>query len=86
MLNITADARRICSATVRQLSGTGAIKCLRLVLEEGNTSIFFDVPRASDEIVHHDGLPILAVPEPLARSLAGRTLDVKDDGQFVITA
>jgi len=86
MLKVTVDAKRICSATIRQLAGQGAVKCLRLVREEGNTSIFFDVPHSSDEIVRHDGLPILAVPKALARSLAGQTLDVRDDGRFVITA
>ncbi len=85
MLHITNDAKRICSATVRQLVGEGAVKCLRLVKHGDGASIAFEVPRNDDEIIQHKGLAVLAIPHGVARSLSGRTLDVNDDGRFVIS-
>ena len=85
MLHITNDAKRICSATIRQMVGEGAVKCLRLVKHEDGASISFEVPRNNDEIVQHKGLAVLAIPETVAHALAGRTLDVNDDGRFVIS-
>ena len=85
MLHITNDAKRICSATIRQMVGEGAVKCLRLVEDRDGASISFEVPRSSDEIVEHKGLAVLAIPEDMAQTLAGMTLDVNDDGRFVIS-
>jgi len=85
MLHITKDAKRICSATIRQMVGEGAVKCLRLIRNDDGASISFEVPRSDDEIVQHKGLAVLAIPEGVAEALSGRTLDVKDDGRFVIS-
>jgi hypothetical protein len=43
------------------------------------------VPRSDDEIIQHKGLAVLAIPEGVAEALSGRTLDVNDDGRFVIS-
>ena len=85
MLHITKDAKRICSATIRQMVGEGAVKCLRLIRNEDGASISFEVPRSDDEIIQHKGLAVLAIPEGVAEALSGRTLDVRDDGRFVIS-
>ena len=85
MLHITKDAKQICSATIRQMVGEGAVKCLRLVKDKDGASISFEVPRSDDEIVQHKGLAVLAIPPTVAESLAGRTLDVNGDGRFVIS-
>ncbi len=85
MLHITNDAKRICSATIRQMVGEGAVKCLRLVEHDDGASISFEVPRNNDEIIQHKGLAVLAIPEGVAQTLSGRTLDVNDDGRFVIS-
>ena len=85
MLHITNDAKRICSATIRQMVGEGAVKCLRLIKHGDGASISFEVPRSDDEIVQHKGLAVLAIPEAVADALSGRTLDVNDDGRFVIS-
>ena len=85
MLHITKDAKRICSATIRQMVGEGAVKCLRLIRNANGASISFEVPRSDDEIVQHKGLAVLAIPEGVAEALSGRTLDVNDDGRFVIS-
>lgn len=85
MLHITNDAKRICSATIRQMVGEGAVKCLRLIKHDDGASISFEVPRSSDQIVEHRGLAVLAIPEAVAQSLAGMTLDVNDDGMFVLS-
>jgi len=65
--------------------GEGAVKCLRLVRNDDGASISFEVPRNDDEIVQHKGLAVLAIPEGVAEALSGRTLDVNDDGRFVIS-
>ena len=65
--------------------GEGAVKCLRLIRNANGASISFEVPRSDDEIVQHKGLAVLAIPEGVAEALSGRTLDVNDDGRFVIS-
>ena len=65
--------------------GEGAVKCLRLVRNDDGASISFEVPRSDDEIIQHKGLAVLAIPEGVAEALSGRTLDVNDDGRFVIS-
>lgn len=65
--------------------GEGAVKCLRLIRNDQGASISFEVPRSDDEIIEHKGLAVLAVPEGVAAALSGRTLDVNDDGRFVIS-
>ncbi|HSN52767.1 MAG TPA: hypothetical protein VLS87_09560 [Woeseiaceae bacterium] len=85
MLHITNDAKQICSATIRQMVGEGAVKCLRLIQHDDGASISFEVPRSGDQIVEHRGLAVLAIPQAVAQSLAGMTLDVNDDGRFVLS-
>ncbi len=85
MLHITNDAKQICSATIRQMVGEGAVKCLRLIQHDDGASISFEVPRSGDEIIEHKGLAVLAIPQAVAQSLAGMTLDVNDDGRFVLS-
>jgi hypothetical protein len=86
MLNITNDALDICTATVRQLAGAQVnSKCLRIILQESEISISFEIPRNTDEIVHRDGMSVLAVPDDVADEFAGKTLDVANDGRFTIS-
>jgi len=85
MLNISESAMHICSATVQQLSGAQTnSKCLRIIKKDAGVSISFETPRVDDEIVHFRGQSIIAVPDDVAGELAGMTLDVADDGRFVI--
>ena len=85
MLNISETAMQICSATVQQLSGAQTnSKCLRIIKKDAGVSISFEAPRTSDEIVHHRGQSVIAVPDDVAGELSGMTLDVADDGRFVI--
>lgn len=85
MLHVTNDAKRICSATIRQMVGEGAVKCLRLITHEDGASISFEVPRSGDEVIEHKGLAVLAIPDDVAQTLSGMTLDVNNDGRFVIS-
>ncbi len=85
MIHISDDAMALCNKTVRQLSGAQTnSKCLRLLNDQGRISISFEMPRSEDTIVSHNGQSVLAVPERVADLLAGRTLDLNDDGAFVI--
>lgn len=85
MIQISKKAMQLCSDTVHQLSGAQTnSKCLRLIKRGGRVSISFEVPRSDDEIVHHRGQSIVAVPEDVADDLSGKTLDLSYDGTFVI--
>ena len=85
MIHITDDAMALCRMTVLQLAGAQTnSKCLRLLKRNGRVSISFEMPRSEDTIVHHRGQSVLAVPEAVAGELAGKTLDLADDGSFVI--
>lgn len=73
----------LCSATVQQLSGAQTnSKCLRLIKKGSRFSISFEVPRSDDQIVHHRGQSVVAVPENIADDLSGKTLDVNYEGQL----
>jgi hypothetical protein len=76
----------LCHDTVRQLAGAQTrSKCLRLLKRDRGVSLSFEIPRNEDMIVHHNGLSVIAVSEEVAEDLAGKTLDLADDGSFVIT-
>jgi len=85
MLQVTQDALAICRATVRQLDMLANTKCLRLIKNEDGVAMSFELPRNDDELVHDRGFAVLAIPENVADTLSGLTLDVRDDGVFVIS-
>lgn len=85
MIHISKNAMQFCSDTVQQLSGAQTdSKCLRLVRHGSQLSISFEMPRSNDEIVHQNGQSVVAVPKDIAIALSGKTLDLSDDGTFVI--
>lgn len=85
MIHISDDAMKLCRDTVQQLSGAQTnSKCLRLIKRGRRLSISFEVPRNDDAIVHYRGQSVVAVPEDVADDLSGKTLDLSDDGTFVI--
>lgn len=85
MLQVTQDALEICSATVRQLSSQAHTKCLRLTEHKDGVAISFELPRSGDELVHDRGYAVLAVPEKTAEELSELTLDVGNDGRFILS-
>ena len=86
MIQITDNAMKLCSATVKQLSGAQTqSKCLRLIKHGSRVAISFEVPRSDDQIVRYGGQSVVAVPENVRDALSGKTLDLSDDGAFVIT-
>lgn len=85
MLQVTQDALAICRATVRQLDMLANTKCLRLIEREDGVAISFELPRIDDELVHDRGFAVLAVPENIVDTLSNLTLDVRDDGRFILS-
>lgn len=85
MLQVTQDALEICSATVRQLSSQAHSKCLRLIKRDDGVAMSFELPRSDDELVHDQGYAVLAVPEKTAEELSELTLDVRNDGRFILS-
>lgn len=84
MLNITNRAARICCESVRQLSVLANTKVLRFNKDSRGVSIVLESPQTGDEIVHYEGNAVLAVPDQMARELSSMTLDVSDEGIFVL--
>lgn len=86
MLDITGDAARICSESVRQLSLLAASRLPRVSKDDdGGVSIALETPADDDDIVYHDGSPVLAVPTEITDEVSELTLDVSDEGVFVLT-
>ena len=85
MLQVTKDALQVCRSTVRQLSAPSNTKCLRLFELDDGLAISLEIPRNGDELVHHQGCAVLAIPEESADSLSEMTLDVREDGRFVLS-
>lgn len=85
MLEITGDAARICSESVRQLSLLAVSRLPRVDKDDnGSVTISLQEPEDGDEIVYHDGAAVLAVPQEFAGEVSEMTLDVTDDGMFVL--
>jgi hypothetical protein len=84
MISITTDAARVCRESIRQFSILANAKLLRLREDRGRASIALEVPQSGDDIVFHQGIPVLAVPSDVAKALSSMTLDVSDEGIFVI--
>jgi iron-sulfur cluster assembly protein len=52
---------------------------LRLISdEEGNHGLQLDVPREEDQVVEHDGEPVMVIAPDLSEDLTGNTLDLKE--------
>ena len=84
MLQITNDAAHICNESVRQLSLLANSKLLRINKDGKGVSITLEAPQDRDEIVHHCGSPVVAVPDEIAGELSDMTLDVSKEGLFVL--
>ena len=84
MLQITNEAAHICNESVRQLSLLANTKLLRFNRDGKGVSIALETPQDRDEIVHHDGRPVLAVPDEIAGELSDLTLHVSKEGIFVL--
>lgn len=84
MLEISSKAKQLCSETLRQLPGEASPKLLRIDYGSGRVAIALDKPQADDEILHHQGRAVLAVPKDFADALSGLTLDVHDEGHLVL--
>jgi hypothetical protein len=85
MLQVTESALEVCTLTVQQLSTGANTKCLRLIDRGNRMSISFECPRSDDEVVRGQGMVVLAVPAEIADTVSDKTLDVKDDGRFVLS-
>lgn len=84
MLHMTQEALKICTLTVQQLSSAANTKCLRLISRKDGVAISFELPRSDDDLLRHQGYTVLAIPEKVADKLSEMTLDVRDDGRFVL--
>ena len=85
MLQVTNDAMHICSETVRQLSGQSMTRLLRINKRNGGIRICFEDPRSDDEILHHKGRPVIAIPEDIADDVSDMTLDFNDKGRLILS-
>jgi hypothetical protein len=85
MLNITSNAARICSETVRQLSVSAKTKLPRFNKDGSSVSLSLEPPQGGDEIVYFKDKAVLAVPDEIGIALSGMTLDLKENGIFVLT-
>ncbi|NNF15429.1 MAG: hypothetical protein HKN70_01720 [Gammaproteobacteria bacterium] len=85
MLHVTQDALELCGAMVRQLATQANIKCLRLVEREGGMAMSFELPQGDDEVVQDRGNAVLAIPEGFMDGRSDLTLDVEDDGRFILS-
>ena len=84
MIEITPNALEMCTATVRQLSTQANTKCLRLIEREDAMVMSFELPRSGDELLRSQGMTVLAVPTDISDAVSDMTLDVRDDGRFVL--
>lgn len=87
MLTVTEDAKKMCHATIEQLSSPEAeSKCLRLQkTADSGLTLTFDEPKKSDEIITHDGRDLIAVPEQFVSFCADKTLSLDDQGKLFLS-
>ena len=89
MLQVTHDAQQICREAVRNLSMLAYAKCntkcLRLIESQDGVAMSFELPRGDDQLVRVQGGADLAVSEKIADAVSEMTLDVRNDGRFVLS-
>jgi Fe-S cluster assembly iron-binding protein IscA len=53
--------------------------CLRFRSnEKGRFGLYPDTPREGDQVVEHDGTPVLVLGRDMAAAMAGRTIDFEE--------
>lgn len=86
MLTVTDDAKKLCHDTIAQLSNPQTeSKCLRLQkTEDSGLTLTFDEPKKTDEIITHEGIDLIAVPENFVSFCADKTLSLDDQGKLYL--
>jgi Fe-S cluster assembly iron-binding protein IscA len=91
MINVTERAKeRLSELKSQKLAETNSPESnIGLRLDQaspGQLGIFPDAQREGDEVVEHDGSPVLFVAASIAQAVSGTTIDcaADDDDQLVI--
>lgn len=74
----------MCSESVRQMSILADTKLMRFGKDKRGVSIALETPKTGDEIVYYRGSAILAVPGHIADEVSAMTLDLSEEGLFVL--
>ena len=88
MIHVTDRAREQFRRTLAAIAGSRPDHRLRLDrTASGQLGLFKDTEHDEDQVVEHDGAPILLISSDVSRALDGRTIDVTDgdDGpRFIV--
>ena len=81
MVNITGRARQELSRILLAKSDMPQARLRLIDRGQGQLGLGIDIEMPGDELVEHDGSPVLVVEHGLAVSLEGVTIDVDDTPQ-----
>jgi hypothetical protein len=88
MVNVTERAKdKLLELRSKQVAATGADETIGLRLDRaspGQLGIFPDAQREGDQVVEHEGTPVLFVAEEIAHAVDGTTIDCEGEAQLVI--
>ena len=88
MVHVTERAREMFRDTLEQITDTPSV-ALRLGPTRSGLAVFPDTPKDEDEVIEHDGQPVLLIDPEVSEALAGKTVDVEDHvegSRFVLRA
>jgi iron-sulfur cluster assembly protein len=85
MIHVTERAREMLKEALDEVI-EGAPVTLRLGPTPSGLGLFPDTPRDDDEVVEHEGQPILLIDRDVGEALANKTIDVEesDDGSRLV--
>jgi Fe-S cluster assembly iron-binding protein IscA len=85
MVTVTSEARVILDnlrgdaiAEEPTLQEAQPSPALRLVIQNSQAALALDQPRDGDQVIEHDGKPLLLVDPEIAQALADITIDVQE--------
>jgi Fe-S cluster assembly iron-binding protein IscA len=89
MINVTERAKeRLSELKAQKLAETNSTDAnvgLRLdQASPGQLGIFPDAEREGDEVVEHQGAPVLFVAASIAQAVSGTTIDCEGDGNQLV--
>jgi Fe-S cluster assembly iron-binding protein IscA len=89
MINVTERAKeKLSELKSQKLAETNSAEAnIGLRLDQaspGQLGIFPDAQREGDEVVEHEGSPVLFVAASIAQAVSGTTIDCEDDSDQLV--
>jgi Fe-S cluster assembly iron-binding protein IscA len=83
MIQVTERAREALKAVQTQMADEPEVALRLAQVEQGQLGVFPDTGRDDDQVVEHEGRPVLLIDPEVAGELAGCTIDFEESADGV---